>query len=483
MHLLIKILICLISLPAITACHADWNPLNKTSRLEQIKKSGVLTVLTRYSPSTYYQGAKGYTGLEYDLVMLFARQLGVKVRFVVPDNFDTILTEIASGAADLAAAGLTVTEKRKQQMRFAPPYHEVTEQLIYHSRSRRPKNITDLNDGILEVVHGTSHIDTLKKLRKKNPMLQWNVNKALDTQGLLYLANSGLIDYTIADSNQISLIRRFYPKLNIAFDISKPKPLAWALPKSGDLSLYNEVIRFFKKIKHDNTLRELIERHYGHASNLDYLGLCKFRQHKEIRLPNYQKLFEKAAQKYQLDWRLLAAIAYQESHWLENAISPTGVKGLMMLTKGTAQYLGIKDRADPQQSIAGGALYFKQRIKKIPSRIKEPDRIWMALAAYNVGYGHLEDARVLTQKLGGNPDKWLDVKKTLPLLSQKKWYTRTKHGYARGSEPVRYVENVRSYYDLLVWLTEEDSIGRKVMELQPSSPANNNALDITTPAI
>ncbi len=484
MHLLLKLFFFFLSSALLTSCDAGWNLLRKTSHLERIKKTGILTVLTRHDPTTYYEGADGYTGLEYDLVMLFAKHLGVKARFVVPGSFDKILSQITEGSADIAAAGLTVTEKRQAVMRFAPAYHEVIEQVIYHSGKRRPKKVEDMANGIVEVVKGSSHVDTLKKLQQKIPSLQWNINQDQDTIGLLYLVNAGLIDYTIADSNQISLIRRYYPKLNIAFDLGKPQQLAWALPKSDDLSLYNEVIRFFTKIKRNKTLAQLIERHYGHTASLDYVGLCKFRQHKANRLPSYQKFFETAAKKYQIDWRLLAAIGYQESHWLENAISPTGVEGLMMLTKGTAKYLGIKNRADPEQSINGGALYLKQRIKKIPVRISEPDRTWMALAAYNVGYGHLEDARVLTQKLGGNPDKWIDVKQHLPLLSEKKWYTQTKHGYARGNEPVRYVENVRSYYELLVWLTEEDAIGKNTLARKPFlTETINKALDIQNPAI
>ena len=318
-------------------------------------------------------------------------------------------------------------------------------------------------------------------MRKETAELDWNVNEDLDTDALLYLVNEGLIDYTVADSNQAQLIRRFYPKLKVAFDITKPRQLAWALSQSDDSSLYDEVVIFFNKIKKDQTLAQLIDRHYGHTDSLNYVGLCKFREHTNNRLPAYQKFFEEEAEKYQIDWRMLAAIGYQESHWNKDAESPTGVKGIMMLTKGTAKHLGIKDREDPRQSIEGGARYFIQRIKKIPERIPEPDRTWLALASYNVGFGHLEDARILTQQRGGNPDKWMDVKESLPLLSQKKWFSQTKHGYARGKEPVRYIENVRSYYELLVWLTEENQIEKNAMTIKQKE--QNTALAIDTPAL
>lgn len=445
--------------------HCDTTTSSQT-KLEQIKQSGTLHVLTRTDPTTYYQSADGDAGLEYDLITLFAQHLGVKAKIEVPSTFEEILSKIAEGKADIAAAGLTITEARQQTMRFAPAYYEITEQLIYRSGTRHPADINSLSNGIVEVTKATSHVDTLNKLKQRNPQLSWETNDQLDTAGLLYLVNEGLIDYTVADSNQSTLIRRFYPKLNIAFDISAPRQLAWALSPSNDTSLYDEVALFFNRIKADKTLDQLLEKHYGHASSLSYVDNCQFRQHQKSRLPKYQYYFNLAALLYDIDWRLLAAIGYQESHWLADAESSHGVQGIMMLTKDTADFLNIKDRTNPAQSIDGGARYFQQRLKIISDNIPEPDRTWFALASYNVGMGHLEDARRLTEQQGGNPDKWMDVKQRLPLLTEEKWHQQTKHGYARGNEPVRYVENIRSYYDLLVWLTEENQIQNDAMAIK-----------------
>jgi len=434
--------------------HPPKNPASSTrSQLERIQKTGILTVLTRYDQTTYYETANGFSGLEYDLVQLFAKHLHVKVKFIIPPTFAEILRKTKVGEADFAAAGLSITKTRQQSLLFTPPYQSITEQVIYRMGNKRPKNIDDLTEGILEIVKNTSHAETLQQLQENIPELQWNTNDLLDTDGLLYLINEYLIDYTIADSNQITLLRRFYPKLNVAFNIGQPRQLAWAFTKSIDLSLYHEAVEFFKRIKEDKTLNQLIARHYGHAQQTKYVGNCTFQLHLKTRLPAYQALFEQAAKKYGFDWRLLAAISYQESHWNKKAVSPTGVKGLMMLTQATANQLGIKNRVHPAESINGGALYLKQRIKKIPRRIPEPDRTWFGLASYNIGFGHLEDARIITQRLGKDPDKWIDVKESLPLLTQKKWYSMTKHGYSRGKEPVLYVANIRNYFDLLIWHT------------------------------
>ncbi len=442
------------------------------NQLEKIKHSGILKVLTRIDPTTYYKNTDGYTGLESDLIKLFAEHLGVKVEFIIPNTFAEILTGIAENKADIAAAGLTITPHRAQKMRFSPSYYEITEQLIYRSGNPRPKNVANLTEGIIEVTEGTSHVNTLNDLKKTAPDLTWSVNRELDTNGLLYLVNEGLIDYTIADSNQVLLVRRYYPELNIAFNLTKPLQLAWAMGLSNDNSLFDEVARFFAHIKKNNTLAQLIEKHYGHASTLNYVDNCTFRQHRKSRLPLYQKYFAAAAEQYKIDWRLLAAIGYQESHWQDNAISPTGVEGIMMLTNDTANFLKIKNRKDPVQSIEGGARFFQQRIKLLDDTIPEPDRTWLALASYNVGMGHLYDARILTKQQGGDPDKWIDVKQYLPLLADEKWHRKTKYGYARGNEPVQYVENIRGYYDLLVWLTEENQIKKQVMEVKRTIPTN-----------
>jgi len=221
-----------------------------------------------------------------------------------------------------------------------------------------------------------------------------------------------------------------------------------------DDSLYNETIAFFSEIKENGTLKQLLNKYYGHVRKFSYVGTQNFLRDITNKLPKYIDIFKLSAHTQHLDWRLLASVGYQESHWKPDAVSPTGVRGIMMLTSNTAKFVGISDRRDTIQSIEGGAKYLRYMIDKIPNHITEPDRTWMALAAYNVGYGHLEDARKITQKRGGNADKWVDVKESLPLLSKKKWYSKTKHGYARGQEPVGYVSNIRNYYELLVWHDE-----------------------------
>jgi membrane-bound lytic murein transglycosylase F len=440
-----RFILLLSSLTLLTSCSKS------ESQLEQIQQRNEIKILSRYSPTSYYQKGDDLVGLEYELAELFAQHLGVKLNIIVPDNLGDMLHLLERGYADLAAAGLTITPEREKSLRFGPVYQEVTQQLIYRRGNRRPKNIPVLAGKLLEVVASSSHVEQLKQHQIEIPELQWVENSRLDSSHLLELVQLEVIDYTVADSNEIAAQQNFFPELRVAFDISEPQPLAWALTLSKDDSLYNEVQQFFDTLSTTGELDRLIEKYYGHIRRFDYVDTRAFYRKIITRLPTYQPLFEKAAAKFNMDWRLLAAMSYQESHWDPQAISHTGVRGLMMITNSTAKQMKIDDRTDPKQSIFAGAGYLTSIKNRLPERILEPDKTWIALASYNIGLGHIEDTRVITQQNNQDPDSWPDIKQNLPLLSKKKWYSKTRHGYARGNEPVRYIENIRRYYDILLY--------------------------------
>jgi membrane-bound lytic murein transglycosylase F len=430
--------------------------LSNLTLLEQIKNNGQLIVVTRNSPTTYYEDTDGPAGLEYEMAKMFADELGVELILVVPDSLDDLLKQVANNSVHIAAAGLTITSDREEKFLFGPAYQEITEQLVYNIANKRPKKLSQVGGGTLEIVANSSHEEKLKYLKDLIPDLSWKSNHELESEELLQMVSDNIIEYTIADSNTLSLHRRFHINLRVAFDISEPQQLAWVLPKSDDNSLFLEVQKFFSKIKQNGDLTRMVERNYGHVGSFDYVGTKIYRRHIETRLPKYQKMFEDAAARENVDWRLIAAMGYQESHWNPDAVSPTGVRGIMMLTLKTAKDMKVKNRIDPEQSISGGTRYYKKTKQRIDKNIPEPDRSLMAMAAYNVGYGHVQDAREITRKLNKNPNRWVDVKEVLPLLAKRKWYKQTRYGYARGWEPVHYVENIRSYYDILKWVDESN---------------------------
>lgn len=450
------------------------------STMQQVQQSGVLEIITRNSPTTYYLDRQGPAGFEYELAKGFADHLGVALQVRTAESLPSLLDSVATNTVTLAAAGLTMTKEREKQVRFAPSYQQVTQKLVYRSRGLKPDSLESLVKGNLVVSKGSSHAARLAYLKQHQlPELTWQ-EVELEVVELLQMVADGDIDFTVADSNELDQTNAYFPHLYAAFDISPPESLAWAFPISKDDSLYNAAQRYFNSIREDGSLRQLKERYYGHLKQLDTVGTLTFLKQAEKNLAAVKTHFENAAKKNEMDWRLLAAIGYQESYWRPKAKSPTGVRGIMMLTRITAKEVGVKNRLDPQQSINGGALYFNKLKKRMAKEIQEPDRTWFALAAYNVGMGHLRDAQKITREQGGNDLRWIDVKERLPLLSKKKWYSKTHYGYARGHEPVHYVQNIRRYYDLLVWhdnyqKAPSEEVEEVLASLQLASRASNIA--------
>lgn len=460
-----RLALVLLLTPALFSCSFFEN-----NKLRAVKSAGELVVLTRSSPTTYYDTPDGPAGFEYDLVRGFAEYLGVKPRFIVAEKFSDIIPRLIKGEANLAAAGITVTDTRRKLIRFAPSYQEIRQQVIYRLGNNRPASAQELIGRQIEVPTGTSYVERLNELKQEYPELKWTeVDK--DSEQLLQAVWEGLLEISIADSNVVAVNRQYFPELQVAFSIQKPEPLAWAFPLSEDNSLYEAAAKYLEKQRSSGQLAQLIDRYYGPASQSNFINISVYKVRVRNRLSQYQLQFEKAGKDYSVDWRLLAAIGYQESYWDPLATSPTGVRGLMMLTEETAEQLGIADRLDPAQSIDGGARYFSGLLERMPVGISGLDRIWMALAAYNIGLSHLEDARILAQKKGRDPNKWSDVKDSLPLLADEKWYSKTKYGYARGYEAVVFVNGVRTYYDVLVQSDEEERAKRRPAALGLKAPA------------
>jgi membrane-bound lytic murein transglycosylase F len=421
--------------------------------LYQVLDIGELRVVTRNTPTSYYVGPDGSAGPEYDLVRAFADELGVELVIETVDSVSEILPRVAGGKVHMAAAGLSMTESRREYLSFGFPYNSVDMHLIYALGTGKPRSIEEVIGRTVEVVAGSSHSDMMASLAEIYPELSWTENADVEVSDLLEKVALGELDFTIADSTEFNIQRHFYPDLRVALDLQIDDPIAWAFQKGKGDSLLRRADDFIIASRRDGFLAQVTDRYFGHTEKFDYVGTRAFIRHFESRLPRYRKTFEEAGAANGVDWRLIAAIGYQESHWRSHAVSPTGVRGIMMLTEDTAAYLDIDDRMDPTSSILGGARFFARQTERIPDSVEEPDRTWMALAAYNVGFNHIRDARQIVEWQGGDPDKWVDLSNALPLLAQQRWYSRMPYGYARGWEPVLYVNNIRSYYNIIRWLT------------------------------
>ncbi|HBR7309688.1 TPA: membrane-bound lytic murein transglycosylase MltF [Klebsiella aerogenes] len=471
----LKINYLLIGVVTLLLAAALWPSLpwmgKPENRVAGIIARGELRVSTINSPLTYAAINNKDYGLDYELAKRFADYLGVKLKVTVRQNISQLFDDLDAGKTDMLAAGLVYNTERVKNYQAGPTYYSVSQQLVYRVGGNRPRTLAGINAEQLAIAPGHVALNDLQALKEsKYPDLNWRVDEKRGTTALMQAVIDGTLEYTVADSVAVSLFQRVHPELAVALDISDEQPVTWFSEKSEDNSLSAAMLDFFNSMNEDGTLARLEEKYLGHGNDFDYVDTRTFLRAVQNTLPDLKPLFEKYAR--QIDWRLLAAIAWQESHWDPQATSPTGVRGMMMLTRNTAQSLGLTDRTDAEQSLDGGMRYLQDMMAKVPDSIPKEERIWFALAAYNMGYAHILDAMALTKKQKGNPNSWSDVKQRLPLLSQKPYYSRLKYGYARGHEAYAYVENIRKYHISLVgYLSEQERKAAQEMAIAEDYPA------------
>lgn len=432
--------------------YGDIREFFRETTINKIKKGGVLNVVLLNSASTYYIGSDGPKGFEYDLLDAYAKHLGVKLNITTANTIKEAIELSKNPNIHITSAALSKTKEREKTFNFGPSYFEAQEQVICNrgmlSDGRFPTNVDDLSGLKIVVGEDTSHSETIEQLKRDGYDINATYTSEYSTEELIAQVDSNEIDCTIVDSNIYALNQRYFQKIALAFDISSRAQQAWVLAPDSQ-RLKEDMYTWLNGFNQSGEMTRLKDHYYSYVLFFDYYDTVVFSERIKSRLPKYKKYFEEASLKYGIPFSVLAALSYQESHWSSSAVSQTGVKGLMMLTQATADHHGVKDRVDPEQSILGGAKHLNLMIQSISKEIPEEDRMKFALAAYNIGLGHIFDAQKLAQQIGLNQNSWMDLKTVLPLLSQKKHYKTLKHGYARGSEAVKYVDAVYDYSNIL----------------------------------
>jgi len=437
--------------------------------LDAIRSRGELRVVTLNLPTCYYLGSQGTEGLEFALASAYAGRLGVRLAMYPVADERAMQAELAAGRADIAAASLTNTPEWSHVGAAAEAYARIPQLVVYEKSAVRPRDTLQLESAKVAVRAGSPQERILQRLRGTvAPQLQWE-ETAPSSADPVEDVDAGDALYAITDAREFSFAHHLYPNVLVGFALPEERPVQWIVRRVAP-QLLASVNGFFRDLIASGRLAELLEESSGDTRRFAYEESREFQTHVADRLPRYRSWFEQAALQTNLDWRLLAAIGYQESKWDPRAQSGDGAVGVMMLTADTAQALGIRDRNNPEQSIFAGARYLSQVRDKIPERIVEPDRTWLTVAAYNVGFGHLEDARIIAQARGKDPDSWADVRQQLPLLAQERWYTRARRGYARGWEPVQFVDRIQRYLTLLEWQPGESGAAQAPQPPAPDAP-------------
>ncbi|MFH2092863.1 MAG: membrane-bound lytic murein transglycosylase MltF [Pseudomonadota bacterium] len=414
---------------------------------ERIKKTGVLRLITNDSISTYslYNGKP--TGFEYDLAMEFAKYLNVELDIVTP-GWNNMFAYLEQGKGDFIASGLTITRELLEKVNFSIPYQTIQQHIVHHQLVFGPQSIQDLTYRTIHVSRGTSYQSRLEQIKSSGVVFNYILHNNTPTEELIRMVHDREIRFTVADNNIAYLNQRYYPDIRIGIPIQEKESLAWAV-KKHDSQMLEHINKFFLYVNETGILKHISNKYYANIEDADPFDLKQFHQQIETRLPEYQQTIMDESFLYGFDWKLVAAVIYQESHFNPNAKSFTNVQGLMQVTSLTAEEMGFQNRLDPSQSIKAGIKYLNKMVQKFNHIEDEYERMLFALASYNVGYGHVLDAMKLAKDLGLDENKWQYLKQTLPLLSKSKYYKDTKYGYARGWEPIQYVKQILTYYDIL----------------------------------
>ncbi|KTG17661.1 MULTISPECIES: membrane-bound lytic murein transglycosylase MltF [unclassified Guyparkeria] len=434
----------------------------RTPQLTQVSDRGVLRVATLIEPTLYIPDSYRPQGLEYDLTGRFAERLGVEVEYVVVPSIDAAYEAVAENRVDLAAAGLAIDPVRQERFVFSPPYLTVSRKLIHAADLPTPADLADIAGLTVAVPAGSASQAWLERIGKQADAVPVTIEERQDKLAILEGIRRGDIDYALTLSHTALLAHKLTDEVVVGPIVGPPVSLAWAFSREADDSLLRAARRFFAEVRSDQRLRALVDRHYAQFERLDESLSRRFLRDLETRARPYLRTFRRAGERYEIDWRLLASVGYQESKWRPDAVSHQGAYGLMQIVLPTARDLGLSNPSNPTANIMAGAKYIDQLRDLVPVEATEPDRTYLALAAYNVGIGHLNDALELTKRQGADPTQWAHVRERLPQLSDPAIYREMRYGYARGSETVNYVENIRAFHDLMIWVaTREDLLAAR----------------------
>lgn len=463
-----SVTVCLSATFLLAACSPGEH-----QRIGSFREIGELRVATRQDAISYRIDEQGVvSGFEHDLLLALGEELEVPVRFDVYPDSARAIDAVLTGRAHIAAAGLGRNERLP--LHWSPPLREVDYVLAGRADGAEINREGDLAGRTIAVRHGSLTAETVEQLQKRVASLKVKHPPRSGDQGLLEQLAEGKFDLVATDRLHYALAARVAPNLTVAYNLPLKTHIAWATASDDNSGLAAAIADFVGDAQASGLLPRIADRYFGHVRRLTDADVSTFLSRIQERLPHFRAHFHNAQTQTGIDWRYLAALSYQESHWEPTATSRTGVRGLMMLTADTADRLGVDDRLDPRQSILGGARYLAMLKEQLPDEIDEPDRQWMATAAYNLGMGHMNGARAIARRLGKDPSSWWEMKTVLPLMSRPEYAARLKAGPARGGEAVIMTENIRNYYDILARLEppHDPLLGAPRLRLGPMSAAD-----------
>ncbi len=426
--------------------------------LDEIVNSGVLRVITTYSPTGYFIYKGKTMGFEYELFKRLADRLKVELEVVLARNVDSVIPMLNRGEGDIIALGYTITSDRKEKVSFTEPYL-ITHQALIQKKPDNwrkmtldeidralVKDVTELIRDTISVRKNSSYYLRVKELSNElgDTVYIKVLPGEISDEEIIKQVAQGDIKFSVIDHNKAAIHKSYFPDIDVNTPVSLSQRIGWAVRKTSPKllkTINNELVRLKSKPDYNVIYKRYFENKRRFNRRLD----SEYFTAKTGKLSKYDALVKKHSEILGWDWILVKSIIYQESMFRNNRKSWSGAQGLMQLMPETALELGVNDVNDPEQNIRAGSLYLKrmyEQWKNIPDSIQ---RIKFTLASYNCGYGHIKDAQRLSQKYGKDSLRWDDgVDYFTKNLSRSEYYNDpvVHYGYARGSETFDYVRDI-----------------------------------------
>ncbi len=439
----------------ICAC-SDAGPIVSTPAPEQavgllaVRERGVLRLLTRNNGFTYFVLRGRQLGFDYELAERFAKHIGVKLEVNVPANWGDLIPMLQRGQGDLIGAGMGVTAERQEQVSFAQPYGMTHIRIVWHEKQKPIDNAEELSGKRVHVRQRStyfaflSHLNGLLEATGRRPVNVIIEGESLETERILMDVASGRVPYSLCDFHICRQAQLYAPSLVIGPPVERPQGLAWAVHRDAD-DLLTELNAFIADQRRLD-LDALYRRYYAPPPARAARRKARLDLDEHGRISPFDAKIREAGERYDIDWRLLVSLAFQESRFDPKAETPSHGRGLFGMQEKRIRELGQGDPFAPQQAILAAAAYLSATRGRFAQLPDPEERLLLAVASFQAGTEHIEDARILASRQGLDPTKWDDIAKVLPLLSLREFASQSIHGYVNGAETVAYVTEVWARY-------------------------------------
>ncbi len=444
--------------------------------LDGIRRGGTLRMATRYNAISYFVHRGGEAGFDYELCLRFAREHDLALEVVIPEPGEDVISLLNSGRADVVCAGLTLNDQFARHVETTRPVAMVQKVVVLPPDSRPAATLDDLGGFTLTVPAQDPYLDELKHWRDEAG-LDLTVLPGMplmETEELIALVSEGELAATVADDAVVEAVRSYLDgDIALGPTLGEPRPLVWLVRRNSP-ELRDALNAFLKenyRVQADGgswrsqTYGIIYDRYFRNPRSIRTFQREEARPDKSGRISRYDELVRTQAAALDLDWRLVTALIYQESRFYTRAVSKAGARGLMQVMPHLAG-----PQADslfvPEANLRAG-LRLLHGAWTFHAYLDSLERLRFTLAIYHAGVGHVTDARRLAMDFGMDPNHWEGgLAETLPRLAQRRWYEETRHGYYRGDETVRYVEEILNRYRMY----------KRLVPLDPAAAAGADSL-------